>query len=113
MAAHATVTPNVGGAAVVPLHHSVCLLVRRPAPPYRSFDGVRVHATIVCFIIESFWFPTDSILIFRREEPIRNLIWAFFHSNFHPKLIEKTMFFLFKFALHLITFVCSSGAAIS
>jgi hypothetical protein len=57
--------PNVGGVLVFPRHRSVRLVAYGPTPPYRSFDGMRVHATIVCFFS---FFPADTISIFRRGE---------------------------------------------
>jgi hypothetical protein len=93
VATHATITPNAGGAVVVPRYRIVHLVRCRPTPPYHSFDGVRVHATIACFFSASFWFPADNISIFRRDEPVQNLTRVFFYSNFHPNLIKQTAFF--------------------
>jgi hypothetical protein len=51
MAAHATVTPNVGGTVMVP-RHRICV-----------FGGVRAQATFVCLFSATFWFPVDNISI--------------------------------------------------
>jgi hypothetical protein len=113
MHTHATITTNVGGAAVIPRHHSMCLVAGGPTPLYRSFDGVHLHATIMCFFSASFWFFADSISIFQARRTNTKFYMSFYHSKFHPNLIEKTPIFSFKFALYLIRYVCSSGAAIS
>jgi hypothetical protein len=53
MAAHATVTPNVGGTVMVP-RNRIC-----------AFGGVRAHATFVYLFGTIFWFPPDNISIFQ------------------------------------------------
>jgi hypothetical protein len=52
MAAHDTVTPNVGGMVMVPRN---CICV---------FGGVRAYTTFVYLFGTTFWFPADSISIF-------------------------------------------------
>jgi hypothetical protein len=103
VATHAIIIPNVGGAFVFPHHRSVRLVACIPTPLYRSFDGVHVHATIMCFL--SFWFPpipfrfSGAANIWHRHffsfKFHTNLIeqTAFFHSNLHTNIIEQMTFF--------------------
>jgi hypothetical protein len=51
--AYAIVTPNVGGAVMVP-RYRIC-----------GFGGVRAHATFVYLFGAMFWFPAHNISIFQ------------------------------------------------
>jgi hypothetical protein len=85
---HATITPNACGMVCGQRHHVICLVAFGPTPPFRLFDGVRVHVTIACFSVRRFGF---LLVTFRFPSAENEKVVLKLNKKFDLNLFKYTM----------------------